>query len=449
MLPFLQRFEPASASLPPAPSDNAADSSAIVQSLAKQASSVGREAAEVRGLIGDAQNDSTRQAQALIALAQQLQQVSQAQDGIGAQTSDSRAAVSRAANVVQGIGNEVSGIVDTLREVADAARQIAQIALQTRLVAFNATVEAKRAGEAGRGFSVVAEAVKDLAGKVEGSSKDIMRTIGALDGRIEALACEIRSEDNDAGKQGAFHHALADIGDSVGRIDVAAERSRSICSGLNEQMSSIETEMKSTGRSLDAALQRSEAFLQVSEHLIEVVAGSGVQTEDSPYIAGAQQAAAQISKLLEDALRGGAISTSDLFDQQYRPVAGTNPPQHLTRFVELADRLFPEVQERMLGLSPKVVYCIAADRNGYIATHNKKYCHAQRGDPVWDQANSRNRRIFADRTGLTAARNTRPFLLQTYRRDMGGGKFIVMKEVAAPITVAGKHWGGLRLAFQF
>ena len=61
----------------------------------------------------------------------------------------------------------------------------------------------------------------------------------------------------------------------------------------------------------------------------------------------------------------------------------------------------------------------------------------------------RYRRIFDDRTGLASARNRRAFLLQTYRRDMGGGQYVVMKEAAAPIEVQGRHWGGLRLAFQF
>ena len=56
------------------------------------------------------------------------------------------------AAIVETPGGEVGGIVETLRRVADAAGQITQIALQTRLVAFNASVEAKRAGEAGRGF---------------------------------------------------------------------------------------------------------------------------------------------------------------------------------------------------------------------------------------------------------------------------------------------------------
>src|SRR6202008_413490 len=96
----------------------------------------------------------------------------------------SLSAVSHARSAVQAVGEEVGGIVSTLRQVSDAAAQITQIALQTRLVAFNASVEAKRAGEAGRGFGVVADAVKDLSAKVEASSKEIMSTVGELDSRI-------------------------------------------------------------------------------------------------------------------------------------------------------------------------------------------------------------------------------------------------------------------------
>jgi methyl-accepting chemotaxis protein len=40
-------------------------------------------------------------------------------------------------------------------------------------------------------------------------------------------------------------------------------------------------------------------------------------------------------------------------------------------------------------------------------------------------------------------------LVQTYRRDMGGGKFLLLKEAAAPIMVQGRHWGGLRIGYRF
>jgi len=424
------------------------DLRAAVHSISKQASTMGREVAEVRGQLDDTAKGAARQAQAVAALAEQLKSITRAQDDISGVTSGSISAVERARRAVEGIGSEVSGIVDTLHQVADAAGQITQIALQTRLVAFNASVEAKRAGDAGRGFGVVADAVKDLAGKVESSSKAIMSTVSELDKRIEGLSREIQSRPNEA-DQGAFQRALAELEGGVSSIAAAAQQSRSICEGLNGQMSSIESEMRQNTRALDSALVRSESFLKVSEHLIELVAECGIETEDTPFIQMAKDAAGQIIKLLEDALRTGTISAADLFDENYRPMAGSNPAQHTTRFVELADRLFPQVQERVLGSSPKIVFCISVDRNGYVATHNKAYCNPQRGDLAWDTANSRYRRIFNDRTGLASARNQRPFLLQTYRRDMGGGRFVLLKEAAAPITVNGKHWGGLRLAFNF
>ena len=93
-------------------------------------------------------------------------------------------------------------------------------------------------------------------------------------------------------------------------------------------------------------------------------------------------------------------------------------------------------------------FCACVDVNGYLPTHNLKFGKPQGKDPDWNAANSRNRRIFDDRVGLAAGRNTKPYLLQIYRRDMGGGRFVLMKDVSAPITVRGRHWGGVRLAYR-
>ena len=450
MLSLFKKTPSAAAATDPAPvAAPTPDLRQAVQSIAQAASRLGRDAAEVRGLIEDSNQVNQRQVQALQTLGSQLGEVQRAQGGIGTTTTESLKAVERARAAVEQVGTEVGGIVDTLRQVAAAAGQITQIALQTRLVAFNASVEAGRAGEAGRGFGVVADAVKDLSAKVEASSKQIMSTVAELDQRVGALAREIQLREGEA-PQGAFHRALAEVQGGVGSISAAAVQSRTICDGLNEQMAAIDREMQRSSQTLGSATARSEAFLKVSENMIEVVADCGIDTDDTPYIRGVQEAASQISKLLEDALRTNTIAVADLFDENYQAVPGTNPAQHTTRFVALADRLFPQVQERLLTLNQKVVYCIAVDRNGYVATHNRQYCNPQRSnDLVWNTANSRYRRIFNDRTGLASARNTRPFLLQTYRRDMGGGNFVLMKEAAAPITVNGRHWGGVRLAFQF
>lgn len=423
------------------------DGRQLVQALAPKASLLGREAAEVRGVIEDTQKTAAAQATATQELASRLQDVVRAQQAIADEVAAGLRAVAQVGDAVHGVGGEVGAVVQTLQQVSDAAHQITQIALQTRLVAFNASVEAKRAGEAGRGFGVVADAVKDLAAQVEVSSKAIMGTVQQLDVRIGALSREVS---RDGHEPGAVHRALQQVDAGVRRIEAASRDSQVVCTGLEDRMVRIVAEMDRTKQVLGSALNRTEAFLTISEQLLEAVAESGFETPDTPYIRSAQNAARQISQLLEDAVRTGSIVESELFDERYQPVPGTNPQQVMTRFVALAERLFPKVQEKLLELSDKVVFGIAVDRNGYIPCHNARYSQPQRpGEVAWNTANSRNRRIFNDRTGLASARNQRPFLLQTYRRDMGGGDFVVLKEAAAPIVVNGRHWGGLRLAYRF
>lgn len=424
--------------------------STVVRQLSSGVSKLGRDAAEVRGLLEDTQKVVLSQAQAMQALGGELEQVRHAQDGINQSTELTREAVERARTALAGVGQEVGGIVSTLRQVSDAASDITRIALQTRLVAFNASVEAKRAGEAGRGFGVVADAVKDLAAQVEASSKAIMGTVGTLDSRIENFSRELRADGAGGAGQSAIHQAFADVEVDVDKIAQSARESQSTTQQLAVRSGELGVEIQQAMRKLEAAFACSDRFLRLSEQMIEQIASSGIEVEDSPYIQAVQGAAAEISALLERALKDGRIDASALFDEHYQPMAGTDPQQVTTRFTALADQLFPEVQERMLSFSDKVVFCIAVDRNGYVATHNKRYCQPQRsGDTAWNTANSRYRRIFNDRTGLASARNQRPFLLQTYRRDMGGGNFVLLKEASAPVTVAGRHWGGVRLAFGF
>jgi len=450
MFSLLRKPAPVPASpAAPQPTQPALDARRLITDISREASTLGRDAAQVRGAIDDTIKAADAQAQKVQALARQLGEVTQGQHAIVDETGSSTQAVERARSAVAEVGVGVSGIVDTLREVSGAAAQITQVALQTRLVAFNASVEAKRAGEAGRGFSVVADAVRELASKVDESSRTIVETVGRLDERIATLAREIQRDDGGQAQNGV-HQALDELVQAMARIQAAAGRGRETCNGLDRHMGEIEREMHATNATLSSTLQRTEGFLRVSEHLIEVTAACGVETADTRFIHAAQDAAGRIAALLNEAVQQRQATLDELFDERYVPIAGTEPQQHLTRFAKLADRLFPRVQEAVLGIDAQVVFCISADRNGYIACHNQKYNHAQRaGDVAWNTANCRNRRIFNDRTGLASARSTKPFLLQTYRRDMGGGQFVLLKEAAAPIVVQGRHWGGLRLAYKF
>jgi methyl-accepting chemotaxis protein len=123
--------------------------------------------------------------------------------------------------------------------------------------------------------------------------------------------------------------------------------------------------------------------------------------------------------------------------------------QHRTKFLALTDKYFTEIQEEILGRNSEIVFCAAIDRNGYLPTHNKKFSLPQKaGDVAWNAANCRNRRIFNDKVGLKSGKNQGEPLVQAYRRDMGNGNYVMMKDISAPIFVVGRHWGGLRIGIK-
>jgi methyl-accepting chemotaxis protein len=349
---------------------------------------------------------------------------------------------------VEQVAHDVAAVSGVLGQVFSAAEGISHIAFQTRIVAFNAAVEAKRVGDAGRGFAVVADAVKDLARQVEEASKLIMGTVRDLGKRVETLSGDIRDAGAGGNRdtiQGAFRALHARI-DAVARC---AQGNTTICNEVSGSVESLSRELEHTGRSLERAKGRVEELLGLSEKLIELTVDSGLETEDTPYIELAIETAQKVGRLFEQAVEQGEISLADLFDEDYKPILGTNPQQYTTRFLKFTDRVLPPIQEPMLQFSPKVVYCAAVDRNTFLPTHNRKFARPQGKDPVWNAANCRNRRIFTDRTGRAAGRNRRRFLLQSYRRDMGGGQFALMKDLSAPIWVKGQLWGNFRIAYRF
>jgi len=174
-----------------------------------------------------------------------------------------------------------------------------------------------------------------------------------------------------------------------------------------------------------------------------------IQDENTEAVTRAMEAGAALTKIFEGAVASGAISIDDMFDADYVEIPGTNPVQHRSRILDWADRALPPFQEAFLTRDPRMAFCVMIDRNGYLPVHNKIYSHPQRpGDVAWNTANSRNRRIFNDAAGLAAGRNLRAYLIQSYARDMGNGKTVMMREIDVPIRVNGRHWGGFRTAYK-
>lgn len=174
-----------------------------------------------------------------------------------------------------------------------------------------------------------------------------------------------------------------------------------------------------------------------------------IHEENTELVTRAMEAGNALTKIFEQAVARGEVKLEYLFDTDYVEIAGTNPQQFRTRYLDWADRALPPFQEAFLAREPRMAFCAMVDRNGFLPVHNKIYSHTQRpGDVAWNTANSRNRRMFNDPAGLAAARNLRSYLVQSYARDMGNGNTVMMREIDVPIRVQGRHWGGFRTAYK-
>ncbi len=403
-------------------------------------------------------NDAIRDAagEALGATTQARKTVADGQKRIDTALAD----VAALAHHVGLFGERIDQLTAALTRVARAAGDIETIARTTNLLALNASIEAARAGAAGRGFMVVAQEVKQLSGRTQDATQHIQANLSDLTREITAIAdlgraaadraAQVRRETDQVSQvMTTIDSAVLAIADRQDQITRSTETATTLVTSAEDACHGLSAGVSQSADRLSAARASLSDLVGASERLVANTARLGVETVDTPFITAVRDTAAAISAALTAEVNAGRIRLSDLFDHSYQPIPGTDPQQVMAAFTPLTDRLLPAFQEPLLDLSPRVVFCAAVDVNGYLPTHNRKFSQSQRpGDPTWNAANCRNRRIFADRVGLAAGRNTEPFLLQSYRRDMGGGSFALMKDVSAPITVQGRHWGGLRLAYR-
>ena len=443
-------------------------------------SAFGLDMADMAGSIGGIADASVRHLDVFDSLSADVGQVATSAEAIneqvtvardtserlGPEVENSRAGAAEAVSSIEVLVQDVTGFethVASANEAMESIREISSligsIAKQTNLLALNATIEAARAGEAGRGFAIVANEVKLLAGRTADATEDIDRTISQMRESLDELTSRstsaIQAAREVGDRTGHFTTALETVANAMGEIDAATHgiSRQSVDVGntwsrISGSLSEMSHDASESSERLVTFADKLQSIADTNDTLVLDSALNGVETADSRLIVLVTDRADAVSSLFEKAVGDSTISMADLFDQDYRPVPGSNPEQVTTRYLDFTDKILPPIQEAILAEDSRIVFSACVDTNGYLPTHNLKFSKPQGDDPVWNAANCRNRRIFADRAGLRAARNEEPVLLQTYRRDMGGGTFVVMKEVDAPIRVNGRRWGSLRLAYK-
>ena len=102
-------------------------------------------------------------------------------------------AIERMSTDVQSTSTLIGNLADESRDIGKVLDVIRGLADQTNLLALNAAIEAARAGEAGRGFAVVADEVRALAHRTQQSTSEIERMIGSIQGGTEQAVNSMRS----------------------------------------------------------------------------------------------------------------------------------------------------------------------------------------------------------------------------------------------------------------
>jgi methyl-accepting chemotaxis protein len=363
-------------------------------------------------------------------------------------------------SLVDTLGQHVTDFAAAMEQVRRTSQDIERIADTTNILAFNAMIEARRAGEAGKTFTVVADEVKSLANETRRATEEIGRTIDTLGSEAEQVISRIQagSAASDEAKTSVagIEHTLSAVIQLVEEVDrqnaQIARTSGGIgvhVDGVRKVLASYDIAALENETMLETAHARMEQLEMTANVMFDNIVRAGLSPSDGMMVERAQAAAREIAELTEAALDAGALSEAELFDYDYQEIPGSDPKRFANRLMPWADRVWRPVYDRICGSDPQIMAVACTDMNGHLPTHLSALSRKPTGDRAHDTKFCRNGRMILDPIDRKAKESGAPYMMAVYRQEGDGKSYKVVRNVYVPLTIGGRRWGDVELAYSF
>lgn len=386
----------------------------------------------------------------------------QAYDRLGKGTERVNAAVIEFRSIISLIsrlGIHVTNFASVMEQVQQVSRGIETIARTTNMLALNATIEAARAGEAGKTFAVVASEVKKLAQNSSAAAEEIRQAVGKLVDEAAGLVTEIQSGVEQSNKAEerleTVTEVLAETTRLVSQLDETGEKVAQHSAEVHAKgvavRSALDTvigSVRANSAILDATRDNILQMETTSNKLFNAVISAGVSPRDTEIVELAARFRDELVELTERAIESGELRIEQLFDTNYRLVAGTNPELYRTGLSDWADANWRPMFDRVRSVHPNVKMCSAADMNGFLPTHVSEHSRQPIGELAHDTRYCRNGRIILDDVDKEAKASSAPYFMTVYRQEGDGTNYVVVRNVYMPIVINSRRWGDFEVAYQ-